>query len=59
MKGQGHGGEVEPETAALQAWLDANPISFAASLQGGNSIVAYPTRSKGKCDGVAKDSSIQ
>ena len=56
---KGHGGEVEPETAALQAWLDANPISFAASLQGGNSIVAYPTRSKGKCDGVAKDSSIQ
>ena len=46
---QGHGSDVELETAALQKWLAANPVSFAVSLQGGNSLVAYPTRSVSKC----------
>ncbi|KAL8566418.1 hypothetical protein ACOMHN_011996 [Nucella lapillus] len=36
--------KLEPETVALQTWLDHNPVSFAVSLQGGNSLVTYPTR---------------
>ncbi|XP_070205330.1 carboxypeptidase D-like [Littorina saxatilis] len=36
------GSMVEQETAALQAWLSANPVSFAVSMQGGHSLVTHP-----------------
>ena len=39
---------VEPETAAMQAWLAKNPVSFAVSLQGGHSLVTYPSAESGK-----------
>ncbi|XP_076452817.1 carboxypeptidase D-like isoform X2 [Babylonia areolata] len=50
----GHHQKLEGETLALQAWLNAHPVSFAVSLQGGNSLLTYPTRgSKDKLSATA------